>query len=59
VMCTWRLFHSTEIGILKVDFWISNALNFASAKILIGSPNQVEAITANFEKREPKFGDVG
>jgi hypothetical protein len=24
-----------------------------------GSPNQVEAITANFEKREPKFGDVG
>jgi enoyl-CoA hydratase/carnithine racemase len=26
---------------------------------LIGSPNQVEAITANFEKREPKFGDVG
>ena len=53
MMCTWRLFHSTEIGILKVDFWISNALNFASAKILIGSLNQVEAITANFEKREP------
>ena len=26
---------------------------------LIGSPNQVEAITANFEKREPRFGDVG
>jgi hypothetical protein len=26
---------------------------------LIGSPNQVEAITANFEKREPKFGDEG
>jgi hypothetical protein len=23
---------------------------------LIGSPNQVEAITANFEKREPKSG---
>jgi enoyl-CoA hydratase/carnithine racemase len=26
---------------------------------LIGKPHQVEAITANFEKREPKFGDVG
>jgi hypothetical protein len=26
---------------------------------LIGSPNRVEAITANFEKCEPKFGDVG
>jgi hypothetical protein len=26
---------------------------------LIGSPNQVEAITANFEKRESRFGDVG
>ena len=25
---------------------------------LIGSPNQVEAITANFENREPKFTDV-
>jgi enoyl-CoA hydratase/carnithine racemase len=25
---------------------------------LIGSPNQVEAITANFEKREPKFEDI-
>jgi hypothetical protein len=25
---------------------------------VIGSPNQVEAITANFEKREPKFWDV-
>jgi enoyl-CoA hydratase/carnithine racemase len=25
---------------------------------LIGSPNQVEAITANFENRLPKFGDV-
>jgi enoyl-CoA hydratase/carnithine racemase len=26
---------------------------------LIGSPNQVEAITANFENRTPMFGDVG
>jgi enoyl-CoA hydratase/carnithine racemase len=26
---------------------------------LIGSPNQVEAITANFENRTPVFGDVG
>jgi len=26
---------------------------------LIGSANQVEAITANFEKRAPKFRDVG
>jgi enoyl-CoA hydratase/carnithine racemase len=26
---------------------------------LIGSPNQVEAITANFENRAPVFGDVG
>jgi enoyl-CoA hydratase/carnithine racemase len=26
---------------------------------LIGSPNQVEAITANFENRAPKFEDVG
>jgi enoyl-CoA hydratase/carnithine racemase len=25
---------------------------------LIGKPHQVEAITANFENREPKFGDV-
>ncbi len=24
---------------------------------LIGSPNQVEAITANFENREPNFRD--
>ena len=24
---------------------------------LIGSPNQVEAVTAFFEKREPRFGD--
>jgi enoyl-CoA hydratase/carnithine racemase len=26
---------------------------------LIGSPNQMEAITANFENRAPVFGDVG
>jgi hypothetical protein len=26
---------------------------------LIGSPDQVEAITANFENRTPMFGDVG
>ena len=26
---------------------------------LIGSPNQVEAITANFENRAPQFRDVG
>ena len=26
---------------------------------LIGSANQVEAITANFENRAPKFRDVG
>jgi enoyl-CoA hydratase/carnithine racemase len=26
---------------------------------LIGSPNQLEAITANFENRAPVFGDVG
>jgi len=26
---------------------------------LIGSANQVEAITANFENREPRFRDVG
>jgi hypothetical protein len=25
--------------------------------MLIGSPNQVEAITANFEKRAPDFKD--
>jgi len=24
-----------------------------------GSPNQVEAITANFKKRRPKFGYAG
>lgn len=24
---------------------------------LIGSPNQIEAITANFEKRPPNFND--
>ena len=26
---------------------------------LIGKPHQVEAITANFENRAPKFEDVG
>jgi len=26
---------------------------------LIGKPNQVEAITSNFENREPKLVDVG
>jgi hypothetical protein len=26
---------------------------------LIGSPDQVVAITANFENRTPMFGDVG
>jgi len=26
---------------------------------LVGSANQVEAVTANFENREPKFRDVG
>jgi enoyl-CoA hydratase/carnithine racemase len=26
---------------------------------LIGKPHQVEAITANFENRKPRFGDVG
>jgi enoyl-CoA hydratase/carnithine racemase len=25
---------------------------------LIGSPNQVEAVTARFEKRDPDFGEV-
>ena len=29
------------------------------AKTLIGSPNQIEAITANFEKREPRVGRGG
>jgi hypothetical protein len=28
------------------------------AKNVSGSPNQVKAISANFEKREPEFGDV-
>jgi len=28
------------------------------AKKLIGSSNWLEAITAKFEKREPRFGDV-
>jgi enoyl-CoA hydratase/carnithine racemase len=27
-------------------------------RALIGSPNQVEAVTARFEKRDPKFADV-
>ena len=27
--------------------------------MLIGSPNQMEAIIAIFEKREPRYGDVG
>jgi hypothetical protein len=26
--------------------------------LLIGSPNQVEAVTARFEKRDPSFGDA-
>jgi hypothetical protein len=26
---------------------------------LIGSPNQVEAVTAYFEKRDPSFADPG
>ena len=29
------------------------------AKKLIGSPTHLEAITANFEKSEPKFGMWG
>jgi enoyl-CoA hydratase/carnithine racemase len=27
-------------------------------RALIGSPNQVEAVTARFEKRDPAFGEI-
>jgi hypothetical protein len=39
----------------------SSVLSAAEREIiftLIGSPNQVEAITANFENRTPKFTDA-
>ena len=34
-----------------------NELEDRLQRQLIGSPNQVEAITANFENREPNFTD--
>ena len=37
----------------KVHFTLEREIIFK----LIGSPNQVEAITANFEEREPEFSD--
>ena len=33
------------------------ALESSLQTALIGSPNQVEAVQANFEKRTPKFSD--
>ena len=49
---TGRIFRATEIAGRSPSA-------VRGARTLIGSPNQVEAITANFEKREPRVGGGG
>ena len=58
--------HSAVRGAKQLINRLSNAgaaEHFAAEReiifTLIGKPHQVEAITANFENREPKFEDVG
>ena len=42
-------------GLLSVEEGL--ALEAELQRGLLGSPNQVEAVTANFEKRPPRFKD--
>jgi hypothetical protein len=42
----------------RVDLATGFAAEQTEIGALIGSPNQVEAVTAGFEKRDPIFDDV-
>ena len=44
-----RAWHSDD----EAGLWLEESLQ----RSLIGTPNQIEAVTANFEKRPPKFAD--
>ena len=48
-----RLFNQTGLGSVQEGFLLESELQ----KKLIGSPNQVEAVRANLEKRAPVFND--
>jgi len=48
-----RLFNESGLGSVQDGFILESELQ----KKLIGSPNQVEAVRANLEKRPPVFKD--
>jgi enoyl-CoA hydratase/carnithine racemase len=53
VRCAKRLFNETGLGSVQEGFLLESELQ----KKLVGSPNQVEAVRANLEKRAPLFKD--
>lgn len=42
----------------RVDLATGFAAEQTEIRALVGSPNQVEAVTASFQKRAPRFTDV-
>jgi enoyl-CoA hydratase/carnithine racemase len=49
-----RLLNLAQSGASAEEIFVAESLE---QRALIGSPNQMEAVTANFEKREPAFAD--
>ncbi|MEW6270634.1 MAG: crotonase/enoyl-CoA hydratase family protein [Thermodesulfobacteriota bacterium] len=50
-----KLFHESWVGTRAEGFELEESLQ----RSLIGSPNQIEAVQANLEKRDARFRDVG
>lgn len=50
-----KLFEDSWLGSRRDGFALEESLQ----RSLIGSPNQIEAVQANMEKRAPRFKDVG
>jgi hypothetical protein len=48
-----RISHGSRAGLVA-----GSAAEREEIRALIGSPNQVEAVTARFEKRAPVFGEI-
>ncbi len=53
VRATKQLFNATRIGSVEDGFKLEERLQTS----LIGSPNQIEAVQANLQKRQPDFKD--
>jgi enoyl-CoA hydratase/carnithine racemase len=53
VRASKRLFNETRLGDVAEGFKLEESLQ----RELIGSPNQIEAVKANLQKRQPNFSD--